>query len=101
MELYRGACQTEDQIQEYKDAIGKTRMYKPKFSLDDKEREIPFTMSLFGFTSTSLDRDAAQVYAKGNDATGMKPVLYVFKWAFAYNYYLTDMSPYSDEVEVL
>ena len=28
LELYRGACQTEEQIQEYIDAIGKTRMFR-------------------------------------------------------------------------
>ena len=63
-------------------------------SSDSYDKQFPFTMSLFGYTSTSVDKNSALKFAKGDEATGMKPVLYIFQWAHPNNYYLLDMSPY-------
>ena len=63
--------------------------------------EIPFTISLFGFTSTSLDRDAAESYSKKDLSNGKKPVLFIFRWAEYHFYYAMTMSPYSEEEEIL
>ena len=63
--------------------------------------EVPHTISLFGFTSTSLDRDAAESYSRKDFSNGKKPVLYVFKWALPVGYYAMTMSPYSEEQEIL
>lgn len=68
---------------------------------DSDGDDIPFTISLFGYVSTSLDRSAAEGFAYKDPATGKTPVLYIFKWARGSDYYLMDMGAFRHEQEVL
>ena len=58
-------------------------------------------MSLTGFTSTSLNRGAAEGFAWSNPKTGHTATLFQIMWKKTKQYYVMDMSAFPDEKEVL
>ena len=62
-DLFRGSGMTEDHIEEYRQLA---REYG--------------NMRLFGLTSTSRDRSAAEKFAYSNENTQIKRVLFHIKW---------------------
>ena len=87
IDLYRGCCMTEAQIQKYRDAIPKGK-----------------SIQLFGHTSCSKSIKLALGWANANE--DKKPVLYHIVWSSScakWNCYVMDktVSAYPNEKEVL
>ena len=73
---------TLEQIQEYVQSIG--------------ER-----VQMFGFTSTSLDKNQATGFAWANEESGHHKVIFHYKWNKKLNHYFLDAGAYDDEKEIL
>ena len=73
---------TLEQIQEYIQSIG--------------ER-----VQMFGFTSTSLDKNQATGFAWANEESGHHKVIFHYKWNKKLNHYFLDAGAYDDEKEIL
>ena len=56
---------------------------------------------LFGYTSTSLDKDAALKFAWQNQHSGHHKVLFHIKWNCPLGYYYLNAGAYDHEKEVL
>jgi hypothetical protein len=87
MDLYRGSCMTEQQIQKYRDHVGKQ-------------------MHLFGYTSCSTSKNLAITFANDEEQNQKKAVLYHIKWYMcnaALHCFVMDstVSAFCDEQEVL
>ena len=54
-------------------------------------------MRLFGYTSTSKDRQQAENFAFKNDDLGIKKVLYQIQWNDSRHYYVLTMSAFAYE----
>ena len=92
--LYRGTGLTKEELQKYRDLIGKTE----KNIWGD---EVPALMALTGFISTSLDRAQAETFAWSNQDTGHEATLFEIMWKCEAGYYVMDMSAFPEEKEVL
>ena len=95
--LYRGTGLTEEELKSYSDKIGKTE----EDSLDPDGDGLPVYMPLTGFTSTSMNRGAAEGFAWSNPKTGHTATLFQIMWKRRDRYYVMDMSAFPDEKEVL
>ena len=73
---------TLEQIQEYIQSIG--------------ER-----VQMFGFTSTSLDKNQATGFAWANEESGHHKVIFHYKWNKKIQHYFLDAGAYDDEKEIL
>ena len=58
-------------------------------------------IQLFGFTSTSLDKNQATSFAWNNKESGHNKVLFHFKWNNKTEHYFLDAGAYDDEKEIL
>jgi len=58
-------------------------------------------MSLFGYISTSEDKDKAYGFAWKNEAEHKKRVVFKIEFKNNNNYYVMDMSSFPDEKEIL
>ena len=82
-DLYRGGGQTEEETNKYVLAKGKK-------------------ISLFGYTSTSLQKKIALRYAWQNQYSGHHKVLFHIKWnSIGYQYYYLNAGAYDHEKEIL
>lgn len=59
------------------------------------------TISLFGFTSTSLDENQALSFSWENKKSGHHKVLFHITWNYPYSHYYLDAGAYDHEKEVL
>ena len=73
---------TVAEIKEYRDAIGKE-------------------VQLFGYTSTSMNKNMAEKFAWENEILGKKRVLFRIEWCSVYNHMFLDMGAFNDEEEML
>ena len=88
--LYRGAALTKAEVKDYRNHIGKKHLKDGPGGSGIKKGE-PVCMSLFGYTSTSLNRDAAEGFAWSNDVLGKMKTLFVIEWDYSRNYYYMNM----------
>ena len=88
--LYRGTALTKQELQKYKDLIGKKDEYG-----------YPELMALTGFISTSMDRTQAETFAWSNKDSGHEATLFEIMWKDRFGYYVMDMSAFPHEREVL
>ena len=58
-------------------------------------------IQLFGFTSTSLDKNQATTFAWTNEESRHQKVLFHFKWNGKRQHYFLDAGAYDDEKEIL
>jgi len=58
-------------------------------------------VTLTGFISTSLKRDAAEAFVWANQDSGHEATLFEIMFKKRYDYYVMDMSAFADEDEVL
>jgi len=79
------------EIKEYKDVID---------AVDSDGEEDNF-IHLFGYTSCSLDRNAAEKFAWDNANSGHHKVLFNIKWNYSYYNYYMNAGAYDHEEEVL
>lgn len=82
--LYRGTGLTDNELQSYKDLIGKTR---------NKDGDAAL-MALTGFISTSMDRAKAETFAWSNQESGHEATLFEIMWKSKFDYYVMDMSAF-------
>ena len=73
---------TQGEIMQYKDSINKM-------------------VYLYGYTSTSLDRDTALKFAWENSASGHQKVLFHIIWNEEYYHYYMNAGAYDHEKEIL
>ena len=73
---------TDKEIKEFTDMLGKR-------------------IRLFGYTSTSLDQNAAMKFMWENDISGHQKVLFHIKWNKSYDHYFLNAGAYNQEKEVL
>ena len=81
-DLYRGGGQTEEETNKYVLAKGKG-------------------IQLFGYTSTSPDKNVALKFAWQNQHSGHHKVLFHIKWKSSAFYYYLNAGAYDHEKEVL
>ena len=90
--LYRGCNLKQDEIDKFKSLIGKVH------DKDDPKNGCvkgqPQTISLFGFTSTSIDRKVALTYAFDVKEEETFATLITIHWRSMKNYFVMDMSTY-------
>ena len=94
-----------DTINEYKSQINKLEENDIK---DEYERVMvpkgcPSLVSLYGYISTSRNRQHAESFAFSNKDCG-EPIfatLFIINWTKEQSYYYMDMSPYKVEDEIL
>ena len=98
--LYRGAALTKAEVKDYRNHIGKRHLKDGPWESRIKKGD-PVRMSLFGYTSTSLNRDAAEGFAWSNNISGKMKTLFVIEWDCRMAYYYMNMGQYNDEQEVL
>ena len=58
-------------------------------------------LNLFGYVSTTKNRNRAENFAFEDAASGKKRVLYHIDWDYQYNHYFMDMGAFAHEEEVL
>ena len=58
-------------------------------------------MTFLGLTSWSLDRSAAENFARSNQRSGTEATLFYIVWKKNSDYFLMDFSAFPDEKEVI
>lgn len=81
---------TAEDIEEYKLEIGK-----------ENEYGIEEGIQLFGYTSTSLEKDTAMKFAWENSTTGHQKVIFKIKWQSDSGNYFLNAGAFDQEREVL
>ena len=66
-----------------------------------QEKEVNATVTLHGYTSTSLKESSAMSFAWENAKSGHQKVLIHFKWESYLNAYFLDAGAFDHEEEVL
>ena len=92
--LYRGTGLTKKELQDYKDKVGKIQKTGDGHFYSGYK-------TLTGFISTSLNRSSAEKFAWANEKTGHEATIFEIMWKKKTDYYLMDMSAFSDEKEVV
>ena len=85
---------TADEIQEYREKIGK----KEKNHLGYEQDAM---VTLHGYTSTSLQKSIALNFAWEEPKTGHQKVLFHIKWLDVFSAYFLDAGAFDHEEEVL
>ena len=74
---------TEEEIKVYKDSIGKNKI------------------NLYGFTSTSIDKNQALSFAWDNTHSGHHKILFHIQWKYDFHHYFLNAGAYDHEQEIL
>ena len=86
---------TLQEIKEFIEMAGKDNEY------DEEDELIPGYIQLFGYTSTSIDKEAATKFAWENEKTGHQKVLFQIKWECTGSHFFLNAGAYDEEQEVL